>query len=394
LETRTNLGAFTAPAGTREITIDAEGLLVTSTVGNALTFDRINNVAYWIGTQHAIESLDFPNRLSFLTYESYDWRERSPIRRPTAGSPLYVQIPHTVSPILWDLPNSNRPLHRVAAGTILMVLTSDVDFDYSFVLYQNPTTGVYRQGYINNRFLTAASNYAISTDIFDEPGADRRPEDMNSGRVILNGVIIFKYPAALDFNLSVGTVAKNFNARHSVIAFPAPIGLYISRRITIPDALGFEFFEVPLSFVNGSWVPRPDGEYVGFVDVQWVINYHEHPSLDEFSPNANINLNPFPGTEFAQVYRRPGLEPLYGERLSHSTEIFVRRPFDRNQEWTWVQYWDEELQSISSGYVRTMYISTGGLTTWQLLGIILAIAALIVAIVFVVRHIVKKKAQE
>jgi len=435
LGTGTQLETFTLPSGTRDITLDSLGNLITisdtqatlvtigtlsgnlqftntnMTLGSrtvnvspSLSFDRINNMLYWIGRQHAIESLELDSLFTFDGRPTFDWRARTPIRMPSIpneNNPLYVQITQHFSPIIWGFPNSVRPLHRIQSGMMLMVLDNSTvfggnSFDYSFVLYQNPSTGAYRPGFVNRRFLQPPSEtYAIYEEIFiGSPwrAPAGRPEDENSGRVILNGVIISKYPSLLDFNLHVGTVEKNFNNRNSVLGTAHPTGLHIRRRIMIPDLLGFEFFEVPISLVEGRWVPHPDGQFVGYINVQWVINYHEPPSLDEPAFNARINLPP--GTEFAQVYRRPGYDPLLGEQLIHGTQIEVARPLDRNQRYTRVIYFDPVLEAAAVGYVRTIYIVMYGLTAWQFAGIILAIVALIVATAFTARHVIRKRAQK
>lgn len=399
----------------RHLTLTLTGTTVTATqIGDTTTitnssislnnpslmFDRLNNKLLWIGRFHAVESVDLQDvlalwsfRENFTTRENrrhYDWQDVTPIPIPT--NPMFARIKDSYSPFMYEFPQSLTPIRRLSTGFEFQILQSEStfevhDFDYSFILFQNRTTGNHYAGYVNNRFVEFLTGYYITTDVFGNDGA---PNPDNIGRVVLNGVPIFKYPTSLVldpestvFDMTVGVL--NMTPRHGP-------GIRINRRIEIQDIRGWEFFEIR---IDSNGAPRLDGDYVGYVFVQHMINFNLPQSSENFIPNARAILPTNRQPTGIQVFNDAGGQvAIYGEFIGHRQEIQVLGGFDRNRPFTHIRYFCETSGTVKYGFIQTIpYIVMDGFTALQLMGIILAIVGTIGAVIFAAWHFRRKRNQ-
>jgi len=372
----------------------------------SLVFDRLNNKLIWLGRFHNIEAVYLQDVNAIWSFREnftsgamrphYYWEEVTPIELPT--SPLFGRIRANQSPFIFEFPNSLNAQTRLNGGFEFQILQNTstfdgVEFDYSFILFQNRTTRNHYTGYVNNRFVEHLTDYYITTNIWED--TDDWPNADNIGRVILNGVPIFKYPTSilLDpestvFDMTIGTLNKT--PRHV-----AGAGIRINRRITIRDIRDWEFFEIRLDkHANGTVTPNPVGAYVGYVFVQHIINFNLPQSRDNLSENATVvlpsNLQP---TGIPVFHDAGGVNRIEGEYIGHRQDIEVIGRFDRSRPLTFVRYFCEEAGVTKYGYIWTRYIVMHGLTALQLTGIILAIVGTIAAVSFAIWHFKRKRNQ-
>ncbi|MCL2755918.1 MAG: hypothetical protein FWE45_02585 [Firmicutes bacterium] len=365
----------------------------TTSLGNSsLTFDRMNNQLFWLGHQHVIESVclqDLTELWSFTTNFTtgamrphYNWQVASPILIPTA--PLFGTINTLGRPSMFEFPNSIGAQTRLEPGFVFQILQSTtyfngIPFDYSYILFQNQITRNHYTGYVNNRFITPKSDYYIDSELW---GNDGSPNPQNIGRVILNGVPIFKYPTSTVLDLTVGTLNKTRRGEQ---------GLTINRRITVQDIRGWEFFEIR---INTDGTPNPNGTHVGYVFVQHVINFNLPPSGEILNPNARVvfSTNQYPNG-IPVFSDNGGVNHIVGEYLQNRQRIAVIGQFDRNAPLTRIRYFCSYTQINMYGYVWTRYIVMDGLSALQLMGIILAILGAVGVIIFLVFHFRRKRTQ-
>ncbi|MCL2846841.1 MAG: hypothetical protein FWE38_04075 [Firmicutes bacterium] len=383
-----NNGAFFHHTGTRTDIPNA------SFGGNpSLSFDRLNNTLYWIGLRHAVESLALTSSDDTAVWglryphawQHYDYTRPGPILAPSESNPLFMAVEtiHSQAPQLFEFPASVNPLGEVAPGTIVQIITpraigNGVDFPYAYVRVGSSV------GYINRKFLTHTT-YSTTQNIF----GTATNNTTNTGRVIVGGVLIFRYPTSTPMNSPVGwgiTVGSELDRR----AINDAGGLSIIRRITVPDGrqpTGWEFFEIRVD-ENGN--PNTAGLYAGFVYTGHIIYFDEPPSTIILSPNARIILPS--GYEFAQVYFDPlGANPQVDITLLHRQQIRVIGRLDRSRPFTRINFEDPDM-GIRHGYVETRFIVTDTLTTWQLIGIIIAGVGVVAAAFFTIKHFRKKRA--
>ncbi|MCL2569791.1 MAG: hypothetical protein FWE16_01120 [Firmicutes bacterium] len=387
---------FTKAFGTHQL-IDGASVRMNP----SLQLCKLNNKIFWIGRTHSIEAASLRSdniwtfrydwtASGFEQHEGYDWQEIRPI--PVEYIPLFGRV--AGNPFLYEFPSSVNPLMRLNNNTVVRILSHDteydsVQFDYLLVMFENLQTRVLTVGYINSRFIMFDVVYC-SDDIFRESDHENL---LGNGRVILNNVPIFKYPSSVRpvFDLRLSSISKNFN--YTPVVFPgrAP-GLHIERRITHRDANGWEFFQIR---VDHEGRPHPDGLFLGFVYVGHVININEPPSnTQNLNPNARVVLptdyNPRRIPVFTDAN---GVHAIDGEYLEHHQLVRVQGRIDRSREFTFITYLDEETGVLRRAYVRTRYLVPDGLSTWQLLGIILVIVGSLGATLFLIKHYRNKKRQ-
>jgi len=381
----------------------------------SLNYDRQSNTLYWLGRNHAVEGVDL-TLWTFDGLEGLDWRNDNPLNYP--HTPLFATVNVGAQPLLFNYPASVDSIMRLNPQTPLMILEHHATFgtrtfnNYALVMFQNRTSVRHYVGYINRTFLNFTYQYYQDQYVFG-PNAPRPTTVTDySGRVILNGVRIFKYPTSaglvpnddgLTFRwLHIGAVTKNWNSgNRDNRDIPHHVtGLHILRRIVVRDPVntnltgdvrGMEFFMVR---VTATGAPNPVAPFVGFVYVGHVINYWEPPSLPPLNANARVTLPSGMNPRVAQVYSdAAGINALEGEYLTHLQRIQVIGRVDRTRQFTRVFFWDAELQMTMPGYIETRFISSDGLSTWQLFGILLAAAGAILVVIFVIKHYRNKKSQ-
>lgn len=390
----------------------------------SLSFDRLNNKLLWVGANHAIEGIylrgttdpwgfryDWTNG-NFNNRAHYNFREATPIAQPTADRPLFGRVfgseeleqRNLRAPLLFSYPNSIRPITQLSPNTRFMIMQHDATFGPHVFGYSKVLVGT-TVGYLNHRFMQEpAPAYSRTDNVFDSPTA---PNLTNSGRVVVNGLVILKYPTSA--NIGVGnryipastvngaarTLNKNFNADGRVNG-EGTQGLHILRRITVPDSRGWEFYEILLD-AEGNPNPNPaPGEPVfsGFVFTGYVINWMEYPSQAAFVPNARITIPSSYSPRLVPVYSRPSFDAVRpGEMLSHDQRVRIVGNFDRSRPFTRIIYFDEELGRTVEGYVETRYIAPDSMSPWIIVGIVIAGLGLIGVIVFTVMHFRRKRAQ-
>ncbi|MCL2587603.1 MAG: hypothetical protein FWE31_05230 [Firmicutes bacterium] len=351
-------------------TLELTGATV-ATFNPALNFDRMTTRLYWLGARHAVESITLNEVWSFRNtvapnFVHYNWNTPTPILQPTSASPLFGQV--TEDALLFEFPASVNAIRALPELEVFIVLRNLApDFNYSLISWQ----GYVR--YLNNRFIIPYTDYFDDTvDLFGTTGT--RVNDERLGRVILNGVRIFKYPTS--DSVHVSTINKTRDRATAIT---------VTRRILIPDLRDWEFFEVRLN-ANGTLNPT-SGAYVGFINFRHVINYYLAPSMEvhQFRPNART-------TTAAQLFNDSlGQELREGEILVRRTEVFVRGGIDRALLWTAVYYYDEEMGRVMHGFVWTEYLVPRGISIWQIMGIAALVIGAITATVFLAMHFRRRR---
>ena len=374
----------------------------TASLFPSAVFDRLSNTLYWIGTRHAIEAMHLRNELwgfrnwngnTFGYKPHYAWdawetiannrtRAVQPWRLASESTELFMEV--SSSSLLFDFPNSIRPRSTLTAGTRVLILSHVAEIDgllfpdYAYVLVGRQT------GYVNRtRFLTSTAY--VATTVFDR--GPLNPDRI--GRVVVNNAPIYKYPTGIVNELLLSSVNMNHATSDT------EPGLIINRRITVPDARDWTFFEVRL---NADGTPNPDGRYVGFISIGHVINFFYGPSNPRFVSNARVNV---PRTENPRVapvfYDSLGLNPN-GDFLPHNHRIRINGPM--NGEFTRIIYQlvlhdDEDFTVVIQrhGYIKTSFIIADGLTTLQLIGIIIAVIGAIAAVCLIVLHFKRRRTQ-
>jgi len=351
----------------------------------SLQFDRLNNHLYWIGERHAIEGIDLSDMAddklwSFGHHDTpdNDWRAITPLS--VTHAPLFAAITAGQTPLLFRYPTSLSPITRLATAQqrTFMILERYATFDGEVFNYAHVIAGGI-EGYINHRFINWTINYYD-----DGPYLLGDNNIFNIGRVIWNNVPIFKFPISTAPNaIRFPTpLPKNFNAHGDV--FPNR-GLEIVRQINTGTAPFYEIRLDPSGNVN------PGGLYRGFVEMAQIINFFEAPSLDLFRPNARVVLPS--GTPHIQVFRNSNGTDPNGDTLRSGTQIRVLGELNRNNRFTRIEYWDEDVQRLKQGYIYTRHIVEDGWSIWQILGIVAAGVGAAIAIFFVIRHIRNRRRQ-
>ena len=383
----------------------------------SLQFDRLSNRLYWLGTRHAVEGTSMLTQQDGLVWSfrhpspihHYDWEQRNhevrtPILTPAATRPLFGQINDLAdefTPLMFDFPASINPRREMPKGAVFIILKNletvhPTDtiyrgraFPYSLVSFQVPipgqAIGQQHVGYINNRFIDFTfSEYATNDDVFQTGGENLS----NRGRVILNGVPIFKYPTAMIYALRIGVLQKTTPTGENSIT--------VSRRITQVDARGWEFFEIR---INRDGTPNPLGDYVGFVFERHVIDFYSNPSIHvaQFRPNARVSVPSTVNPRVAHIFEDAhGLIPRgegdNREFLNQGTRIFIRNRLDRDRPFTEVYYHDAELDLIMRGFIRTDFITPSTLSVLQIIGLAVAGLGIITAIALFVMHVKRRRA--
>ncbi|MCL2851350.1 MAG: hypothetical protein FWE01_03235 [Firmicutes bacterium] len=414
------------PSATLTQTFGNNGLKLenaTANAGNvALNFNRVSGQLLWIGARHAIEAVEladevdinnYPTVFSFENHRNnhHDWANTNtplrPLDNPTATTPLFKQLAQ--STLLYQFPGSVNFIRPLNTQSMVMILDATPvfggnEFNYTRILFQE--RGNHEIGYINNRFLINHT-YSTTTNVF---GPNVQTDDMESGRVIISGAPIFKFPTTLRPELRIGTVNRHYNVERSLwqdhVTIPEhrAFGLRIVRLITVQDFLGMRFFQINVDELIGSrpntqgpFAPNPTGTMVGFIYVGNVISYNA-PESGFLRTNARIRLRG--GSTQANVYQTPPPLPYifdatHPEFLLNGKEVRINGRLDRSQEFTWISFRVMEgSHGITlHGFIRTEYILPDGLAWWHWLGIALAIVGALGIIIFTIRHIRGRKTQ-
>ena len=358
----------------------------------SLCTDRLNAKAFWLGENHSIQSAEL-DLWSPEGASTYQWNKKDPVERLTTAEAqtLFIKTRPDTAAVLYTYPNAMEPIAQISAaelGVTLKVLKYETVIDghtlpYAYAMYETQGSesmpGKHYVGYIAYALTeeVVASDYS-TTDLKFRP-QNQPLAGAGSGRIILNGVLIFKYPTSVDFELVAGSAPKNFN-------LPDGDGLIINREITVADLRGWVFYEVGLD-ANGS--PDPFGPYVGYIAKGHVIDSTEPPSNVQFSSNARIVAL---ASEKVQVYGDASNQfPYENEYLVNKQEIRISMPFDKSQPYTRVTFVDKAIGLEYTGYVETRYIKPDGISALQVIGVILVAGALIAVAVLLVRSFRTKK---
>ena len=338
----------------------------------SLNLDRMNGRILYIGARHAIESFELAGTgiWSPQTHQhDTDWMDTSaPLHRfdpeDLSSTPIFFEAIGSGA-VIYQYPNGTRALGFAPRNSVLKVL----NYDTHYVLYQNALTGTYIKGYVSPRAVTATQPYTEELEFED-------------ARVMFSQTMILKFPTtdrrslAPGQTLSILTLEKNFGHVNRVG------GLRLFGRLTVLDVQGFAFYEIRLSRnPNGTFTPsnNPNAPYVGFINASNIIDYHLGPSIPSFLPNATVRFNSSHTTRQAQVYERSDgiLTELPNEFLISRQNIRVIGRFNPNHEFTFIHYWDSEVNRTRDGWIRTEYIAMNGLSAIQIIAIaVLSLLAL------------------
>ena len=354
----------------------------TITSGNpSLNFDRLNTRLYWLGSRHAVEGVSLGELFSFRDNNAWRYNWQSTTAPVAFGSQLFGQIASGRHAVMFEYPNSINPVRSVAPLTSFIILNNMApSFEYSLVSFQDTQTQRQHVLYINNMFIVPYPSYYIDNhqNIFCVPSIPENPNVNRLGRVILNGVPIFKYPTSAVHGLHVGTVNKTRSGDSNTV-------IQVNRRITRTDYRGWEFYEIR---INQDGTINRNGAYVGFIYVRHMINYFLAPSIEvsRFRPNTRV-------TGLAQIFGDSlGQTERTGEQLAVRARVYVRGRINTNQQFTRVYYYDAEMSWVLYGYVETRLLVSMGLGPWQIAGIGIAALGLIAAGILITLHVKKKRA--
>jgi len=361
------------------------------------SLDRLGGRLYWLAANHLVQSVDIDGYWSPKGKGHHKWNDNKPLEYTEVETGLFMKTKETAAgAVLYEYPNDIGPIHNIGAGKEVKILKynavmyeqngTPVTFNnppgkgYAFVLY-----GSYGEGYISHELLET-TDFATTSLGFDtrNKGYNQNDEYVGySGRVLLHNVQLYKYPTAS--SPIVGYVHRN----HGLAADPQWPGLKLHRLITVVDADGSKYYEVR---VDTSGIAPKDGyidpvahRFVGYIDVQRVIDTYRAPSLQKFSPNASIKAK---SGEKIQVYQNGDANnpvPYEDEFLVNRDRIRLPQKIDKKVKYTQVYYYG--FQSELPGYVETKYIAPDGITAWQIVAIVGLITSVSVGVFIGVRHI-------
>jgi len=151
-------------------------------------------------------------------------------------------------------------------------------------------------------------------------------------------------------------------------------GLQVLRKISAVDMRGFSFYEICLSQVGDKFKPDPQGDLVGYVNTNNVIDYELPPSNERFVPNASIRILSSHNITSVQVheYVKGEFVPIAHELLENRQAVRVLDSFGL---YTLVEYNDVVLGGareggwVSRGWIKSEYVSMNGLSALQLIAI-------------------------
>jgi hypothetical protein len=371
--------------------------IANTDINRAFTFDRINRRLLLIGKYHSIEAFDFGEAIDHNPEYHEDWKDTSEalpfVDEPTAPSKIFLRA--VSDTIVYQYPNGTRALALATAGSIFKVLAFEEN--PHFVLFENAATGESVIGYVSKHSVCdlpgTTTNHFYTTPSFV------------AARVIFNNTAIFKFPTAdrrpggqlanVDLTFENASLAKNFEQ-----GAPGAGGLRLRQLVNTTDVRGFSFYEIQLGWDSASnrFVPSHNGDYVGYINANNVINYNLGPSNERFVSNATIRL-PSNRTD-AQVFELTNtgsFEPIEGLLLGRGQAIRVVGPTITSAEgrFTRISFHDPDLgesgHTFSNIWVRDDYIVMNGLSPLQLIAIIALTILVIGGVTFIVIRTRKKR---
>ena len=324
----------------------------------SLSLDRMNGRLLWLGARHAIESFNIPADDIWLPSKhthNTSWKT-APLTALNKTSTIFAQA--TADTIIYQYPNGTHGLALAREGSIFKVLHV-LDASTYFVLFENPaSTSPSILGYVSRRSVNDGNEDAFYTT----------PSFINA-RTVFEVNTVYKFPTTgFGQELALRDLPKNFEQNPNQTG-----GLILRNRVIARDKYGRIFYEILLrKNDDGTYTPDTNGQYVGYIHANNVINYHGL-AIPRFTTNATVRVTASTA-QVVQVYERNNagvFEPIRGAVLSNRQAIRVEGPSVGG--FTPISYRDPELGPTATpidGWIRDEFVVMNGLSTVQLIAIV------------------------
>ena len=262
----------------------------------------------------------------------------------------YKTAPLNSEALLYELPTASKASEVLPRGTNAVVLYRDYNGFYSFVYLP----ALDKAGYVLTVLL----------------GGDN-PADaplFTDGRIFNDNTPVYKFPS--------GFAPKVHGGDGKALSFSKDKRVTLAPYSKAADVGPERWYCIEL-----------DGGKIGFVNVLNVANYKYQPTTSILKTNADIVKSAADGG--AVMHEKDGgdYNPMSVPPLKDGDRVKIAGRFKANKKYTEIIYQDADLGLIQ-GYVLTKYIKYDTATNlqWLMLGLLLALAAVAVFIVYLVRR--------
>jgi hypothetical protein len=351
---------------------------------------RETGKVFYVSTEgaerHIIRSYTIAGYYKILEKSPYDWTRHL---YTDGAENLFMRL--SVDTVLYNLPNALHPVEKICpAGTDMSIVSTQsymfgtagfcgtqniADFDpspaFSYAMVVLPS-GVF---YVKNTNLVPV-NFQIARE---DLGFIERAEHKYGVRVLVPNLPIYRYPSNTypvdEADVIVGRLVRNFALNGNNVKTP---GLEIIRKIHIESMLK-DFYEIhitdtgaPPNPLSGTVYNPAVHKYVGYVDSSFVNDTYLGAGRTLFTPNARVqvrtNINDGQGIKVYTLPTGAAADESVGEYLKNNKKVKILGNYNKRAAYTQVQYL--EYGVIIEGWVETRYIKPDGISSIQIVAIV------------------------